>query len=164
MGDPSPLKRKGQTKPGRAAGAAKNLFESKAEQFHRANDARSLRLGFLPNVGEEGVPTPKKLAGRDSPMVFRPPSPVELPPAPPLRTSGPPVQKLSRKAIAALPEDLQACLLQAGQPDHRAVTSGEDKDEDKDIYLISLPPSLAWLRSISLSSINSKTTTTFHTS
>jgi len=116
-------KRKGETRPGRAVGTAKSLYEFKAEVLHRVNDARQRRLGFLPTVTEKGCPCllQPALAGRDVPMVFRAPSPVQMPPVPP--GAGPAVQTISRTAIGELPVDLHACLLHAGQPNHRASTS-----------------------------------------
>jgi hypothetical protein len=80
--------------------ACKDLYEHKAAQLRETNDLRKRRFALPPVHEEDGsrvvegrAPAPS-LAGREWPLLFRPPSPPGLPPEPHPGQRGAPVRLL----------------------------------------------------------------------
>ena len=100
--------------------ACKDLYEHRAAQLRETNDARKRRFALPPVVEEDGARGEQgaapALAGREWPLLFRPPSPSGLPPEPHPRQRGAPVRLLSRsqEALGGLEAGLRASLLGAG--------------------------------------------------
>jgi len=100
--------------------ACKDLYEHRAAQLRETNDARKRRFALPPVVEEDGArgeqAAAPALAGREWPLLFRPPSPPGLPPEPHPVQRGAPVRLLSRsrEALGGLEAGLQASLWGAG--------------------------------------------------